>query len=70
MATALLDRALLVNPYVPDYLLGWVPLSEDLPDVIASGQESEAIEYVMSAEQIWLNTPGALDWLTETSAIL
>jgi hypothetical protein len=34
-----------------------------MPAYYSPGDENEAIEYIMTALDIWQKTPGALDWL-------
>jgi tetratricopeptide (TPR) repeat protein len=62
----LLKKALECNPYVPLYLFGLKELPEDSPDFIGIGDENEAIAYVEDAAEIWLQTPGALEWLIDS----
>jgi tetratricopeptide (TPR) repeat protein len=57
-----LDKALDVNEYVPDYLLGY----EDIPPFPQSyslGSEEEAALCADMLGSAWEKTPGALEWL-------
>jgi len=59
----LLQESLKCNPYVPLYLLGFKKIPKHAPDFIGIGDESEAMAYAYDAIEIWLKTPGALEWL-------
>jgi tetratricopeptide (TPR) repeat protein len=65
-ARRLLEEAMDANPFVPEYLLdeeeppGW-------PDSYAHGSEEEALVYRDACRGAWEMTPGALDWLEQTS---
>ena len=63
-----LRKALDINPWVPDYLLGTFSLPRVLPEPITPGSDEEAIVYVWSALAGWLRTPGAIDWLRDRQA--
>jgi tetratricopeptide (TPR) repeat protein len=58
-------QAIATNRYVPDYLLGKRALPEQMPDHLGFGDENEAIEYAVTAMQVWDETDGALAWLEE-----
>ena len=58
-----LRKALDINPWVPDYLLGIFSLPRVLPEPITPGSDEEAIVYIWSALAGWLRTPGAIEWL-------
>lgn len=62
-AKRLLKKSLERNPYVPLYLLGIKKITQDSPAFIGIGDESEAVAYAYDAVEIWLKTPGALEWL-------
>ncbi len=51
------------NPHVPDYLLGRLKISRQLPDYIGIGDESEAMVYAAEHLDMWQSEPGALAWL-------
>ena len=53
------------NRFVPLYLLQKKRLPRHLPDYVGIGDEPEAVAYAAEALEIWLKTPGALDWLSE-----
>ena len=63
-----LEEATGTNPYVPLYLLGRKNfLSQDLPELIGLGDESEAVSYFARALPEWLKTPGAVEWVRENT---
>ncbi|MBU2495464.1 MAG: tetratricopeptide repeat protein [Candidatus Omnitrophica bacterium] len=62
-ASALLDKAKKINPYVPDYLTGRKKIPDILPDRIKVGGEDEGYCYAEKFLPIWRRAPGALDWL-------
>ncbi len=62
-SNGLLDRAIKVNPHVPDFLLGRKKMPEELPGFYSPHEESEAVFYVSGNESAWKKTSGALDWL-------
>lgn len=66
-AIAVLETALEINEFVPDYLLGYAPMPDpdEMPEFISFGDESEAISYVFGAFPLWAATPGAQYWLHE-----
>jgi tetratricopeptide (TPR) repeat protein len=67
-ATADLEEAASANPYVPLYLLGRKNfLAQGLPGLVGLGDESEAVAYFARALPEWLKTPGAVEWLRETT---
>jgi hypothetical protein len=45
------------------YLLGAKRIPKHSPDFIGIGDEREAIACAHDAIEIWLETPGALEWL-------
>ena len=61
------DKALLKaynsNKFVLDYLTGSKEMPHELPQYIGRGDESEAINYVANAWEIWMKTYGALRWI-------
>ncbi len=59
-----LDEAIETNPDVPDLLLGRLDPPSVLPDTYAIGSIEEAVFYFLEAEEVWRETPGALDWLS------
>ena len=64
LARQMLDEALRANPYVILYFMGTLPMPSPLPDSYAIGEQSEAVVCAVHCGQIWLKTPGALDWLS------
>lgn len=62
-ANKALQRALDVNHFVPAYLLGFIPLPNELPEYYGIGTEDEAVLYLAEAGLAWVETPGALEWL-------
>lgn len=63
-AKRLLAAAREQNPHVSDYLSGRKRLPAQLPDYVGFGDQSEALEYAVSAKALWESVPGALAWLT------
>lgn len=62
-ASLCLQKALAVNPHVPDYLLtGKKPPLQD-PDSVTVGGRDEAWMCAKLFRQAWESTPGALPWL-------
>ena len=62
-ASAALRAALAANPHVPPCLPGSRTLPKHLPEIIALGETSEAIEHAVDATGRWQWVPGACDWL-------
>lgn len=69
-ANKLLADALQYNPYVPDYLLGKRRMPREIPEYIQFGDETEAVDYVDAAGPLWLQEPGALDWLRQAASAM
>ncbi|HKV06950.1 MAG TPA: tetratricopeptide repeat protein [Thermoanaerobaculia bacterium] len=65
-----LRKALQVNRFVPGLLLGRRELPPP-PSVpwLRPGSEDEAAAYALSSEDVWQQTPGALEWLEQRTAI-
>lgn len=59
----LLWAAFKQNSLVPDYLLGFELLPDQMPATIGFGDDSEAIDYAAANGLAWEQTPGALAWL-------
>jgi len=57
-----LEKALEVNEYVPDYLLGYEEISF-LPSGYSMGSQEEAIICADLLGEAWDEAPGALEWL-------
>ncbi len=64
-ANKALKEALRENRHVPDYLLGRRKPPREMPELVAFGQESEAVSYVGAAVEAWRRTEGALAWLAQ-----
>lgn len=62
-ADAALTEAIEENPHVPELLLGLRPTPEP-PPYYSPGEESEAVVYVIDAQDAWNAAPGALSWLS------
>ena len=60
-----LQKALEVNDYVLDYLLGYEELPNILPEAYSPGSEEEAVLCTYKIIDTWDKTPGAMDWLEE-----
>ena len=60
-----LQKALEVNDYVLDYLLGYEELPNILPETYSPGSEEEAVLCTYKIIDTWDKTPGAMDWLEE-----
>ena len=58
-----LQRAIASNEHVYGYLSGeeFMPYRE--PDRYSWGEPSEAICYVLDNKEVWVNSPGAIEWL-------
>jgi hypothetical protein len=65
-ATIALKEALEQNPFVPFYLSGLKQPPKRLPDYLGFGDENEAIHYFVEHLEVWLDTPGALEWFART----
>jgi tetratricopeptide (TPR) repeat protein len=63
-ANACLKKALRQNRHVPLYFLGRKKLPKFMPEYVGWGDENEAIAYVAQFANAWLQTPGAVDWLS------
>lgn len=48
-----MEEAYIVNPHVPDYLLGKRALPDERPEYVGFGDESEAAEYVFDHFRLW-----------------
>lgn len=55
--------AIRANRHVPEYLTVRIDLPEDRPDYIGVGDQNEAVSYVADAFDVWVPTPGAIEWL-------
>lgn len=64
-ANKALQQAIDVNPFVPAYLLGFMPLPKELPAYYGLGTEDEAVNYLADAGLAWVETPGAIEWLMD-----
>lgn len=62
-ADAALRLALDSNKHVPDFLLARVKFPVELPHYYGSGDENEAVFYILESDFAWKETPGALAWL-------
>jgi tetratricopeptide (TPR) repeat protein len=58
-------KALESNSYVPEYLLGILPMPKEVPARITMRGDDEAVAVVQDLGQAWIDTPGALEWLKE-----
>lgn len=58
-----LQEALDANPYVPDYLCGFLKLPAKDMQMLSMGSEEEAIYYSRTYLNHWRRTPGAVNWL-------
>jgi len=67
-ADALLRESFAQNRFVPVYLTGFKKPPRRLPAYIGFGDENEAIHYFANSAQVWLDTPGALEWLARVFA--
>lgn len=61
-----LAAALEVNPFVPLYLLGLLPLPDEPPQYYGMGDENEALVYLAESADQWLASPESVAWLVET----
>ncbi len=69
-ADNVLRRALVVNEYVPAYLIGEEEVPYPLPDRYSHGSEEEAAIYAGEAHAAWRKAAGALDWLQKNRFIM
>ncbi|MCP4708991.1 MAG: hypothetical protein GY869_10225 [Planctomycetes bacterium] len=60
-----LQHAFSVNPQVVQYLLDEEDLPFEMPDNYGIGSEEEAVLCADQLMDVWLDTPGAADWLEE-----
>jgi tetratricopeptide (TPR) repeat protein len=56
-------EAMRQNPHVVPYLLGQRELPHSVPQYIGFGDKNEAIAYIAEFGGVWLDTPGALEWV-------
>ncbi|HWE64162.1 MAG TPA: hypothetical protein VHB98_20825, partial [Chloroflexota bacterium] len=68
LADQAVRRAFQANPHVPHYLLGAKPLPKHVPGYYGMGDEHEAVVYLVEAAEVWLETPGAPEWLADVLA--
>jgi hypothetical protein len=62
-ANAALAAAKRTNRHVVPYLLGELQPLLEPPQYIGFGDETEAAAYAFDALELWLDAPGALEWL-------
>ncbi len=65
LATKVLVKAMLFNPYVPLYIFSIREMPEEPPEYVSFGDENEAIAYVDSAIYLWGENKKALTWLAD-----
>lgn len=58
-----LQKAISVNSYAPQYLLGYEELPDVPPPSYSLGSEEEAIFCAEQLMDAWEKTPGAIEWL-------
>ena len=58
-----LQHAFSVNPQVVQYLLDEEDLPFEMPSSFSPGSEQEAVLCADQLMDVWLDTPGATDWL-------
>lgn len=63
-ANACLKKAQRQNRHVLPYFLGRKKLPKFMPEYVGFGDENEAIAYVAQFANAWLQTPGAMAWLS------
>lgn len=56
--------ALNMNPHVPKYLLGDQEMPKILPEYYGSGDEDEAVLYVLNSLRVWAELPLLIQWLS------
>jgi tetratricopeptide (TPR) repeat protein len=61
-----LAAAMAQNRFVVDYLLGKRTPPKTMPDDDRPGSLGEALHYVQDCRSVWIDTPGALDWLRDS----
>ncbi len=60
-----LEQALVVNPFVPMYMLEVLPLPEKQPEYYGMGDKNEAAIYLVGNIDAWTASPGAGEWLVD-----
>ncbi len=51
------------NAYLPEYLTGNRAIPAETPELVAHGEEDEAVNYAAAQLRHWRNTPGAVSWV-------
>lgn len=69
-ANSALREAFENNPLVPIYFLSIKKMPSRPPEFIGLGDDSEAVMYVAENAEIWLETPGALQWFVDQAMIM
>lgn len=64
-ADKLLTDAIAYNPHVPPFLLGKKKLPKQITGYYSSGDQTEAVDYVLDGIRPWTKTEGALTWLDD-----
>lgn len=67
-AQELLRVAQVMNPHIPDLLVGRVVIPRRMPPYIERGHMSEAVDYSAGNMRAWRASHGALDWLRRRTA--
>lgn len=64
-AEELLCDAILIDPYVPAFMLGAMELPDEPPDPedFEEDETAAAAVYAASSLEAWLESPGSLDWM-------
>ncbi|MBI2027467.1 MAG: hypothetical protein HYS98_06670 [Deltaproteobacteria bacterium] len=57
------EKALKINKYVVDYILGKKRISTRLPSSYTMGSNEEAVSYAVEGKAVWLKYPQAIKWL-------
>lgn len=60
-----LNKSVDRNKFIPSYIIGKIKMPSQIPGSYSMGSEEEAIIYADEAFQVWIQTPGAIDWLTQ-----
>ena len=67
-AQQLLRVAQVMNPHIPDLLIGRVVIPQRMPAYIERGDMSEAVDYAAANLRAWRASHGALEWLRRRTA--
>ena len=64
----LLQEAVNRNVYFASYLVGAMPLPEELPQFVEPGTESEGVSCFIEQGAVWMEHPEVIPWIAQTIA--